>query len=433
MTASPRFLRSFALLALTCIWSTTATADPLPFRRAVELALQHSGAMAIAAADQVRARAAYLEARGTFVPQVVLGSGLGYSYGYPMSIEGAAPSVFNVNMQSFLLNSGQRDFVKAARTDWQATSISMEDRRNQVVLDTALTYAELDKVVSQLNLIRQQEQSSARQQDIVQQRLNAGVDNAMDLTRARLASARVRMRLAELQSTADLLRQRLSQLTGLPIEGLETMTESLPQMPAPPEDPNLATKVLAINPIVRLAEQQATAKEQRARAEHKQLYPAVDLVGQYGLFSRFNNYDQFFKKFQRNNATVGVAIRFPFLNSSQRARAEGADAEALKARKEAEGVKNQVSADVLKLQGAVRQLTATREVARLEYDVARGETEAAGVRVQAGSATLKEEEAARITEAERYGAFLDTMFQLEKAQLQLLRATGDLEKWALGR
>ncbi len=193
------------------------------------------------------------------------------------------------------------------------------------------------------------------------------------------------------------------------------------------------SKVLDLSPAVRLAGQQALAQEQRARAEHKQWYPAIDLVGQYGLFAKFNNYDQYFLKFQRHNGTFGVAIRFPFLNFSQRARAEGADADALKARKQVEGVKNQVSSDVLKTQGAVRQLSAAREVARLEYEVARGETEAAGARVQSGAANLKDEETARLNEAERYGAFLDVTFELEKAQLQLLRATGDLEKWALGR
>jgi outer membrane protein TolC len=434
MKLCARFSRFFILIAtLGFLWNATATAEPLPFRRAVELALSHSGTMAIATAEQSRAFAGYMEARNAYIPQVIVGSGLAYSYGFPLSIEGSAPSVVNLNAQSYLLNAAQREFVKAAKTDWQASAISMEDRRNQVVLDTALTYAELDKVASQLNLIRQQEQDALRQQDISQQRLQAGIDSPMDLTRARLAAARVRTRQAELRGAGEQLRAHLAELTGLPADGMETVTESLPQLPTPADDSTLVSKVLDLSPAVRLAGQQALAQEQRARAEHKQWYPAVDLVGQYGLFSRFNNYDQYFLKFQRHNATFGVAIRFPFLNFSQRARAEGADADALKARKQVEGVKNQVSAGVLKTQGAVRQLSAAREVARLEYEVARGETEAAGARVQSGAANLKDEETARLNEAERYGAFLDVTFELEKAQLQLLRASGDLEKWALGR
>ena len=34
--------------------------------------------------------------------------------------------------------------------------------------------------------------------------------------------------------------------------------------------------------------------------------PRADLVSQYGLFARFNNYDEFFRKFQRNNGQIGV-------------------------------------------------------------------------------------------------------------------------------
>jgi hypothetical protein len=34
---------------------------------------------------------------------------------------------------------------------------------------------------------------------------------------------------------------------------------------------------------------------------------------------------------------------------------------------------------------------------------------------------------------ERSSALLDANFELQRAQLQLLRATGNLESWALGR
>ena len=410
----------------------SAAAQQLPFRHAIELALKHSGLMAIAAADQVRARQGYLEARNGFIPNLVVGSGLGYSYGYPMSIEGAAPTIFNVNTQSFLVNFAQRSFVKAARIDWMATNISSEDKRSQVILDAALTWTELDKVLSELKLLRDQQQNAARQEDITAQRVAAGVETAVELTRAKLATARVRMKAAELASTADVLRSHLGFLTGLPADTLETDPESLPTLPAPPNDPGLAARAVSQSPAVRLADEAARAKDERARAEHQQLYPSLDFAGSYGLFAKFNNYDQFFKKFQSNNFTIGAGIRFPIFNSSQKARAAGADADALVAHKQAEAVRNQVSTDVLKLQGAVRQLSAARDVARLEYDLARSATEAASVRVQSGQANLREEQAARLDEADRYSAFLDASFELQKAQLRLLHQAGQLEAWAMG-
>jgi septal ring factor EnvC (AmiA/AmiB activator) len=96
----------------------------------------------------------------------------------------------------------------------------------------------------------------------------------------------------------------------------------------------------------------------------------VDFASQYGLLAKYNNYEDFFKTFQRHNATIGVVIRFPFLNPSQRARAQAADAEAQRVRKDAQAAKNKVSEETLKLQRSVQQLAAAREVADLEYQVA---------------------------------------------------------------
>src|SRR6202011_5085131 len=124
---------------------------------------------------------------------------------------------------------------------------------------------------------------------------------------------------------------------------------------------------------VKVADLAARAKEFHALAERRQLYPAVDYVGQYAVLARFNNYDQFFQKFQRHNITAGVAIRFPFFSPVQRATADVASAEASKSRKEAQSVKEQVSTETLRLQRQVQQLAAARDVAQLEHQLAQAD------------------------------------------------------------
>jgi outer membrane protein TolC len=408
-----------------------AGAEPLPFRRAIELALQHSGATAIAAAEQARAQQSYLELRNLYFPQVIVGSGLGYSDGMPLSLEGAAPSVFNITTQQYVLNLANRDFMRAAKTEWSATESQKQDARDQVVLETSLTYIQLDAVTSSVNVLRQQAQAAARAEEITSQRVHEGVDSQVELTRARLNSARVRMRSAEAQGSADVLRLRLAQLTGLAADSIETMPESIPDLPAPPQDQDLASRAVSASPAVKMADQQARAKEYRASGEHKQLLPMIDLASQYAVLARFNNYDQFFQRFQRNNVTAGVEIRFPLLNFSQRAHAEAADAEALKARRQAEAVRHQVSTETLKLQRAVQQLAAARDVAKLEHQLALSDVDAAQARIDAGAATVRDQENARAAEHDKYAAYLDASFELQKAELQLLRATGELQNWAM--
>src|SRR5476649_788868 len=77
---------------------------PLAFRTAIELAVKNSATTGLAQADLQRAQATVTQTRDVFLPQMVLGSGLGASYGFPLSLEGAAPSIFNVNFQGALLN-----------------------------------------------------------------------------------------------------------------------------------------------------------------------------------------------------------------------------------------------------------------------------------------------------------------------------------------
>lgn len=418
-------------LCVLFLLTTTASAEPLPFRRAIELAVRHSNTMAQATAEQIRARAAYLEAHNMYVPQMTVGSGLAATFGFPLSIEGSAPSVLNLGVQSFLLNPAQREFVRAAKTEWDAAAFNTEDRRQQVILDTATAYIQLDRAGTAVSLLRQQLAAAAKAEQITDERVQAGVDSQLENTKAKLNSARVRLRLAEMQGMADVLRTQLAQLTGMPPAQIETVTESIPALPQVNQDADLAQHAAEASPAVRLAESMARVREQRAKGEHKQLYPVVDFIGQYGLFAKYNNYDEFFRTFQRHNGTVGVAIRFPFLNLSQRAHAQAADAEAAKARKQAEDARDQVSTETLKLQRAVEQLSAAAEVARLEHELAQADVDTVQTRLQAGQATLRDAENARLAESDKYAAFLDASYQLEKTQMQLLRATGELEKWAL--
>jgi outer membrane protein TolC len=410
-----------------------AQAQQVSFRDALDLALRHSAGMAIAQADQVHARQSYLETRNAFVPEVILGSGLANVWGYPMSIEGSAPSVFNITARSVVLNFGQRDYLRAARTDIDAATTLFDNQRQATLLETALTYIQLDQATAKLTALQQESTESSRLEAISRQRLEAGVDSKVDVTKASLSAARVHMRLAQTQGDVDLLRQRLAQLTGLPARELVTNAASIPPRPEINQQDDLAARALANSPEVKAAEQQAKSAALRADGEHKQLYPAIDLVGNYGLFTKYDGLDLLFPqgRFSRNNATFGVAIHVPFLNMAQRSHAEAADADAVKAHQQAAVVKEQVSNETLRLQRTVEQLAAARDVAQLELELAQSEIDAVKARIQDGKATIKDEENAHLDADDKQSALLDAQFELDRVQLQLLRKVGGLEGWAM--
>jgi outer membrane protein TolC len=265
----------------------------------------------------------------------------------------------------------------------------------------------------------------------VGERLHEGVDSAVDLNRAKLTAARVRLHQAEARGNADVLRRHLSTLTGLAVSSIELAPETIPALPPVAAEEDLSEKAIASSPAIKLAEQHSLAESMRALGEHRALYPSIDFSAQYARLSSINNYNQYYKHFQPDNATIGIALRIPVFNASQRARAEAAEAGALKAKKQAEAARNQLAEETLKLQRAAEQLEAAREVAELEYQLAQSGLDAAQTRVDAKTGTLHELADARVQAAERYLIFQDADFEYQRIRMNLLRATGDLEKWAL--
>jgi outer membrane protein TolC len=398
----------------------------------VELALQHSGQATLASADQEKALAAYREARSAYLPRLVFGSGIGASYGFPLSLENAAPSLFNVTSQQILYSPAQKQFVRAARIDVEATRSVNADQRDAIVQETVLTYIELNKWTQDADLLANALSNDQKTQKIEEERIAAGVDKAVDLDRARLATARVQMRMAEAKGSADVMRLRLAQLTGLSAEELATDPDSIPIFPEVQQDDSLSKKVVQSSPVVKAAQQQALSKQFAAEGEHKAaLYPSFDLAGQYAVLSNFNNYQVYLNKFQNNNASGGLVIKFPFFDTTQRARAAEAKADFIRASREAEGAKDRMSLETLRLQRAVQELQAGVDVAQLEYQLAQSELAATETRLQSQLGTLREEQDARTKVEQSYDALMDANLTLQKAKIQLLRNTGELEQWAL--
>ena len=374
-------------------------AEPVSLKRVVQLALTHATGAAIATADAQHASATYQELRDNYIPQLATGAGLGYSYGFPLALEGSAPALFNLTAQSALFNPALRDFVRAAKVDSAVAALNAKDQRDQIIQDAALSYADLAKWEQRLARLHETEQAANKMQTAIDERVKEGIDSQLDGIKARLSVARVRQRITEAEGAADV--------------------------------------------------EHARAQYLRAQGEHRSLWPSVDFAAQYALLSRFNNFQNYYipsrpcttslgeflcvtSSFQQNNATIGVSIRFPLLNASQRARARGADADAIKATKQAEAAKNQASEQTLRLQRSVAQMQAARDVAQLEYEIAQKSLTAVQTRMDAGTATLHDLDDARSQASERFITLQDVTFELERSQLGVLRATGELEKWALG-
>jgi outer membrane protein TolC len=433
----PRACSCAIITAILLFLPASLLADPVTLRHAVDLALKHATGASIALADEQHASASYRELRNSYIPQINAGAGLGWSDGFPLSLEGAAPSLFNITAQSALINPALRDFIHAAQSEVAVSALRKKDQRNQIIQDTVLSYAELAKWEQRLTRLHEAETASEQTAKAVAQRVKEGIDSEMDGSKARLSVARIRLRLAEAAGAADVLREHLSKLTGLPPASLEIDSNSQPALPAVNQDAQSEQAVVSTaadeNPNVQAAVEHARAQYLRLRGERKSLWPSVDFASQYANLATYNNYQKYYQphSFQPNNVTIGIALHLPFFNFAQHARIDEAKADALKAKTQAEAARNQVSEETLRLQRSVTQMRAARDVAQLEYEIAQKNIEAVQTRMQSATANLHDLDNVQAQASERFIALQDVTFELERSQIALMRATGDLESWVM--
>ena len=414
---------AFALFAA----ATTAHAQ-ISLTTAVDLALRSNPRIKLAEADVDRARAALSESRDVFIPAVVGGSGLGYSYGFPIG----QPSIFNFSAQSLVFNFSQHDYIRAARAALAAANFALMDARQGVAEDTVLTYIALDRDRERGAALSEQRGFAEKLISIIGERLDAGQDTPIDLTTARLSSAQIRLSLLHNEDETAIDRFRLAHLTGLPPEGLVTVPGGVPEIPSPSTSSTLPN---TLSPAVDSAFANARSKREVAFGDARYLYrPQVAFGAQYSRFASYNGYENFYRNFQHNNAEMGIQITVPFLDMGHRAKARQSAADFLHAEHEAELSRDQFTEGRLRIQRTSLELAARAEVASLDQQLAQQQIDILLVQLNTGNPngaqmTPKDEQNSRIAEREKFLALLDARFQMRQAEVNLLRQTGELEAW----
>src|SRR5579862_5760094 len=79
----------------------------MTLRQAVELAMKQNPDIMLARLDEQKSMQGIRVARDPFTPRITVGSGLAYTSGFPMTIEGSAPSVVQAYAKQFIFNRQQ--------------------------------------------------------------------------------------------------------------------------------------------------------------------------------------------------------------------------------------------------------------------------------------------------------------------------------------
>jgi len=406
----------------------TAEARRLTLREAIDMALRNNRNIQLAQAGADRAAAEHQEARAIFRPQVLLGSGLAYTAGFPLSIEGSAPSIFQVNASQALFDRNLRNLERQAGQMQQAAGKSLVETQDQIVTETVLTYLDLDRSRRSLEYLRSETRNLQAAQQITSDRVEAGLELPLESTRAQLNTARSRSQLAALENQIALLEFRLRDMAGIPpSEGIVTESSEIPPMAADDTLDALVARALDSYPGLRALDEEVRAKEFQVKSEEGSRWPRINFVGQYGLFSKINNFDEFFQKFQRNNATIGLSIVVPvYARERYHARLSKAAADLAAARYRREEARATVARQVRELWGAIQQQSTAREVTRLELELARRSLDAVLAQYEEGKINRLVVEQARAEENRAWVNLLNTDYEAGRARLGLLRLTGEI-------
>ena len=408
--------------------SAAVSGDSLTLKRAVELAVQNSADLQLAKIQSRLADHSALITKAEFLPNLYAGSGAGYTYGIPETPGGRAPAIFNMSYTQQVLNEPLRGQAKELQEQARAQKIVLGDVRNNVIARTAMAYLELGKVRHSLELLHAEQGSADKILEVTKGRESEGFELPVEVTKAQLTKAQVVQRILQLEGRQDELEVFLRVQVGFaPDAPIEVAPEDLPGQ-AEQEGANLIAMAMQNNPGLQLAESEVRAKEFRLKGEKRGYFPTLELVSVYSLLGKYNNYDQFFRTFQRNNFNAGVQVQVPIFSARTKANIGLAQVNLDAARASLSNKKSELSADVRQKTRSVREKDAAKEVARLELQLAQQDVAVFQSQYAEGKLNLREVERARLSENERWMAYLDANFARQQAQLELLRAAGQLDK-----
>jgi outer membrane protein len=245
---------------------------------------------------------------------------------------------------------------------------------------------------------------------------------------AELNLAKARQQAEAFDSDREYAEHALAVLLGSPPEDrVGPAEEDRAPLPLPLSEEESVRSAVAASKELRRLESALTSKGFEIGAIRAQRLPQVDLVAQYALLGRYNNYAEFFRAFQRHNGQLGVSFRVPlFPHAGIDAKASLAQTEAAQLSVQLRNAKSTIALQTRRLYQLAHQADGASTIAKLDLEVARGQLSLLLARLEEGRASLQQVEEARFIEDQKWIAFLDAHYALERARLNLLSQTGEL-------
>lgn len=421
------FTRRIATLLFLTAGMTTAEVRLLTLPQVLDIASRQNPDVALARLDEQRAEQGIKVARDPFVPKLTGGSGLAYTYGYPNSINGNAPSLFEARTDMSIYNRPQSYALASARESARGSQFGAQAKADEVAYQAADLFLSAGEAQRERETISNEVPSLQQ----VVQAMNAGVNEGnelpLELKRAQVNLAVSRQKLESTGLDEDYYEMMLAVVLGYPASDRVKPVNSDISIAAAPETEDEATDTaLRNNRELRQMQSNVLAKQLDLRSYKAARLPQVSLVAQYALFARYN-YVNYFQRFQRNNFQIGAAVTIPLLiGSASQGLAEQALTDMQKIRLQMDQVRNRIITETRRSYQQWRKAESLRDLVRMQLDLAREQLTVFLAQNAEGRIPIGTVEQARLEESDRWIDFYVAETQVKRTQLAILREMGTL-------
>ncbi len=405
----------------------SAEVHSLTLQQTLEIAARQNPEVALSRLDEQRAEQGVLVAVDPFRPKLYGGSGLAYTYGYPNSIDGNAPSIIELKTDMAIFNRPKSYEVASARESARGSQFGAQAKAEDVAYQAADLFLTAATITHQSAILTQQLPSLEKVTQAMSAAVDEGSELPLELKRAKVNLALSQERLNASQLDLDYYEMMLAVALGYPAtDRVKPVDTDLSSISSPPSEAEAADMALHNNRQLHQMESNVLAKELEVRSFRAQRLPQVNLVAQYALFAKYN-YINYFQKFQRNNVQIGASIAIPLLiGSASKGLALQNGTDMQKIRIQMDQTRNRIISDTRRSYELWKKSENIRDLARLQLDLAREELTVLLAKQGEGQVPMSRVEQARLEEGNRWIALYEAETQVTRAKLAILRETGTL-------
>jgi outer membrane protein len=419
-------MKFLAFLAIVAICDG-AEVKTLTLREALERATAQNPDVLIARLDQQKARDQILIAKDPFYPKVYGGAGYAWTPGYPTTIDGNPPSIFEARTDMALFDRSQRYKIGQAKEGLRGAAIDVTKRQEEAVYRVASLFLDAEQAAHSLASARSQVDNLARVKELVDARVAEGHVLAIESKRANLNVARAKNSVERLAVNLIEAETMLAQVLGMgPDDRVRAAAEERVALSIPVSEDASIEEALEHSPDLRRLESDMQLKTLEIKGYHAARLPKVSLIAQDNIFAKYNFPTSNFA-FHRNNPELGASVTIPLLvGKTAQAYASQAEADVAKLRVEVARTRSRITADLRRAYQEVKSAESARELARADLDLTREELGNDLAQYDEGRLPLATLEGLRATENEKFLAYYVSQQTTERARLNVLRLTGTL-------